>query len=90
MLQPSSFCFFFRQKGPKPNTLSDFWCMVLQENVDQIIMLTNLKEGRKVNGVLFSKIKKKLFSLKQSYDIECYFYLHFRINVLSIGQTLIQ
>lgn len=39
---------FLCKIGPKPNTVSDFWCMVWQEDVNQIIMLTNLKEGRKV------------------------------------------
>lgn len=36
--------------GPKQNTLNDFWTMIWQENVSQIIMLTNLKEGVKVSG----------------------------------------
>ena len=35
-------------KGPKPNTIFDFWKMVWQENVYVIVMVTNLKEGRKV------------------------------------------
>lgn len=35
-------------KGPKQNTLNDFWTMIWQENVTQIVMLTNLKEGVKV------------------------------------------
>lgn len=39
---------FFPQTGPKDNTVSEFWCMVWQEDIDQIIMLTNLREGRKV------------------------------------------
>ena len=34
--------------GPKQNTLSDFWHMIWQENVFQIVMLTNLREGIKV------------------------------------------
>lgn len=43
---------FFFWTGPKPTTVSDFWSMVLQENIDQIVMLTNLKEGTKVNYIL--------------------------------------
>lgn len=39
---------YIAAQGPKPNTVSDFWCMVWQEDVNQIIMLTNLKEGRKL------------------------------------------
>lgn len=34
--------------GPKESTLADFWEMVCQDKVKQIIMLTNLREGRKV------------------------------------------
>lgn len=35
--------------GPKESTLGDFWEMVCQDQVKQIIMLTNLREGRKVS-----------------------------------------
>ena len=34
--------------GPKQNTVDDFWKMIWQEDVDSIVMLTNLKEGDKV------------------------------------------
>lgn len=39
--------------GPKKNTLSDFWQMIWQENVDTIIMVTNLMEGDKVRIVRY-------------------------------------
>lgn len=42
---------YIAAQGPKPNTVSDFWCMAWQEDVNQIIMLTNLKEGRKSYGI---------------------------------------
>lgn len=35
--------------GPRQNTAGDFWLMVWQENVSQIVMLTNVMEGKKVN-----------------------------------------
>ena len=38
--------------GPRPNTVGDFWKMVWQEKVATIIMLTNLKEGKKVDTVI--------------------------------------
>lgn len=43
----------FIQTGPAPNTLVDFWSMVWQERVDQIVMLTNLKEGTRVICAIF-------------------------------------
>ncbi|XP_062612923.1 receptor-type tyrosine-protein phosphatase epsilon-like isoform X2 [Saccostrea cucullata] len=39
---------YIAAQGPRQNTIKDFWTMIWQENVDQIIMLTNLKEGNKV------------------------------------------
>ncbi|XP_056003643.1 receptor-type tyrosine-protein phosphatase alpha-like [Ostrea edulis] len=39
---------YIATQGPKQNTVSDFWAMVWQENVSQIVMLTNLQEGTKV------------------------------------------
>nr|XP_022310747.1 receptor-type tyrosine-protein phosphatase epsilon-like isoform X2 [Crassostrea virginica] len=38
---------YIASQGPKQNTLSDFWHMIWQENISQIVMLTNLREGIK-------------------------------------------
>ncbi|XP_025108251.1 receptor-type tyrosine-protein phosphatase kappa-like [Pomacea canaliculata] len=38
---------YIATQGPRSSTVDDLWWMVWQENVTQIIMLTNLKEGRK-------------------------------------------
>ncbi|XP_061170744.1 receptor-type tyrosine-protein phosphatase epsilon-like [Saccostrea echinata] len=39
---------YIAAQGPRQNTLTDFWSMIWQENVAQIVMLTNLKEGNKI------------------------------------------
>ena len=31
--------------GPLPNTVDDFWWLIWQENVQYIVMLTNIMEG---------------------------------------------
>lgn len=38
--------------GPKQNTVDDFWWMIWQENVEQVVMLTNIMEGDKVKASL--------------------------------------
>lgn len=43
-------CFLTLFLGPKQNTVADFWCMVWQEHIEQIIMLTNVMEGNTVNN----------------------------------------
>lgn len=40
--------FFSMWLGPKPKTIRDFWKMIWQEKVCDIVCLTNLKEGTKV------------------------------------------
>eukprot|EP00105_Crassostrea_gigas_P025418 XP_011445994.2 PREDICTED: receptor-type tyrosine-protein phosphatase kappa [Crassostrea gigas] len=44
---------YIAAQGPKPTTISDFWSMVLQENINQIVMLTNLKEGIKLKSAQY-------------------------------------
>ncbi|XP_056002935.1 receptor-type tyrosine-protein phosphatase T-like isoform X2 [Ostrea edulis] len=39
---------YIASQGPKQNTLVDFWAMIWQDNVSQIVMLTNLQEGIKL------------------------------------------
>nr|XP_034318453.1 receptor-type tyrosine-protein phosphatase T isoform X2 [Crassostrea gigas] len=38
---------FIAAQGPKQNTVDDFWWMIWQENVEQVVMLTNIMEGDK-------------------------------------------
>ena len=49
----STHVFYKHLTGPKNNTMNDFWHMVWQENVTQIVMLTNLMEDGKV-GLLIN------------------------------------
>lgn len=44
----------FVVKGPKPNTVGDFWKMVWQEDVLVIAMVTNLTEGEKVQMITYT------------------------------------
>lgn len=41
---------YIATQGPMPNTVSDFWEMVWQEEVSLIVMLTQLREGKEVGG----------------------------------------
>jgi len=47
----------FNLLGPKNITIKDFWQMIWQENVEVIVMVTKLEEGRKV--IQFEQLKKK-------------------------------
>lgn len=39
---------YIATQGPKSNTVCDFWRMIWQENVQHIIMVANIYEGKKV------------------------------------------
>ncbi|XP_078327342.1 receptor-type tyrosine-protein phosphatase alpha-like isoform X1 [Crassostrea virginica] len=39
---------YIAAQGPKQNTVDDFWKLIWQEDINSIVMLTNLKEGDKV------------------------------------------
>jgi protein tyrosine phosphatase len=38
---------YVASQGPMSNTLGDFWCMIWQERVSNIVMITKLKERNK-------------------------------------------
>lgn len=44
---------YIATQGPRQNTVADFWFMVWQENIKQIVMLTNLMEGTKAKCVQY-------------------------------------
>ena len=39
---------FIATQGPKPNTVGDFWRMIIEKNVSYIVMLTPLIDRGKV------------------------------------------
>ena len=43
--------------GPKENTLNDFWRLVWQQDITQVVMLTNLMERGKVGINIYWIIK---------------------------------
>lgn len=53
--------------GPKPKTIADFWIMIWQEEVCNIVCLTNLKEGAKVRHT-FEQYDAKNISKKNQYS----------------------
>ncbi|XP_061190386.1 receptor-type tyrosine-protein phosphatase T-like [Saccostrea echinata] len=54
---------YIASQGPKQNTLTDFWLMIWQEKVSQIVMLTNLKEGNKAKCVQYWPELNKVISI---------------------------
>lgn len=49
-----------------PNTVSDFWEMVWQEEVSLIIMLTQLQEGKEVGAMVLSEPRKGYILLRHT------------------------
>ena len=41
-------CHWYAHAGPIRNTLVDHWRMIWQEHVHTIVMVTNVKEGKKI------------------------------------------
>nr|XP_022311822.1 receptor-type tyrosine-protein phosphatase T-like [Crassostrea virginica]XP_022311823.1 receptor-type tyrosine-protein phosphatase T-like [Crassostrea virginica]XP_022311824.1 receptor-type tyrosine-protein phosphatase T-like [Crassostrea virginica] len=54
---------YIASQGPKQITLTDFWQMIYQENIHQIVMLTNLQEGTRNKCAQYwpEKCKKTTF-----------------------------
>ena len=51
--------------GPKENTVNDFWRLVWQQDITQVVMLTNLVERGKV-GINIYRIKNCLDNIKET------------------------
>ncbi|XP_078328331.1 uncharacterized protein LOC111112065 isoform X4 [Crassostrea virginica] len=77
---------YIASQGPKQNTLNDFWAMIWQENVTQIVMLTNLKEGVKNKCTQYwpENMKARLYgdvSVKSVEEKEYAFYVIRKMNM---------
>nr|XP_022307678.1 receptor-type tyrosine-protein phosphatase gamma-like [Crassostrea virginica] len=75
--------------GPKQSSVTDFWAMIWQENVTQIVMLTNLKEGVKVNCTQYwpENMKARVhgdFVIKNTKEKEYAFYVIRKLTLLSL------
>ncbi|XP_078328090.1 receptor-type tyrosine-protein phosphatase T-like [Crassostrea virginica] len=77
---------YIASQGPKQNTLTDFWTMIWQENVTQIVMLTNLIEGVTVKCTQYwpESMKARLhgdFVIKNVKEKEHAFYVIRKLSV---------
>ncbi|XP_061180689.1 receptor-type tyrosine-protein phosphatase T-like [Saccostrea echinata] len=77
---------YIASQGPKQNTLNDFWMMMWQENVSQIVMLTNLKEGAKTKCTQYwpEEMKARAFGniIVKSIEVKEYaFYITRKLSV---------
>ena len=43
-----NFVYFIMHVGPKPETVSDFWQMIVEHKTSVVVMLTKVDEGGKV------------------------------------------
>ncbi|KAK7476517.1 hypothetical protein BaRGS_00032265 [Batillaria attramentaria] len=63
---------YIATQGPMANTVEEFWKMVLQERVTQIVMLTNVQEGDKTYGsvqVTTVDVQKRADYFIRTFDI---------------------
>nr|XP_022292874.1 receptor-type tyrosine-protein phosphatase epsilon-like isoform X2 [Crassostrea virginica] len=77
---------YIASQGPKQSTLTDFWAMIWQKNVTQIVMLTNLKEGVKVKCTQYwpENMKARVhgdFVIKNTEEKEYAFYVIRKLTV---------
>ncbi|XP_056002945.1 receptor-type tyrosine-protein phosphatase epsilon-like [Ostrea edulis] len=78
---------YIASQGPKQNTLVDFWAMIWQDNISQIVMLTNLKEGDKIKCTQYwpEEMKTKAFGLFVVKSVEEKKYAFYFIRTLSVS-----
>ncbi|XP_056003431.1 receptor-type tyrosine-protein phosphatase T-like [Ostrea edulis] len=78
---------YIASQGPKQNTLVDFWAMIWQDNVSQIVMLTNLKEGVKIKCTQYwpEEMKTRAFGQLVVKFVEEKKYAFYVIRKLSVS-----
>ncbi|XP_062607516.1 receptor-type tyrosine-protein phosphatase T-like isoform X2 [Saccostrea cucullata] len=78
---------YIASQGPKQSTLSDFWAMTWQENVTQIVVLTNLKEGAKIKCTQYwpEEMKARAFGNIVVKSLEVKEYAFYIIRKLSVS-----
>ncbi|XP_076464829.1 receptor-type tyrosine-protein phosphatase alpha-like [Babylonia areolata] len=80
---------YIAAQGPRTDTLDDFWRMVWQEGVTDIVMLTNLKEGNRSKCHEYWPAKGESLSTKhmEVTGLEEEERAHFVIRTFSVGKT---
>nr|XP_034320795.1 uncharacterized protein LOC105339512 [Crassostrea gigas] len=77
---------YIATQGPKQNTVNDFWVMVWQEKVAQIVMLTNLVEETKTKCIQYwpdleASMDCDILTLKTTEERRYAYYVIRRLNV---------
>ncbi|XP_076464798.1 uncharacterized protein LOC143296653 [Babylonia areolata] len=80
---------YIAAQGPRSNTQDDFWRMVWQEGVTDIVMLTNLKEGNRSKCHEYWPAKGESLSTghMEVTGLEEEERAHFVIRIFSVGKT---
>ncbi|XP_059481022.1 receptor-type tyrosine-protein phosphatase C-like isoform X2 [Neocloeon triangulifer] len=80
---------YIATQGPKTQTVNDFWCMIWQEKVTQIVMVTNIEESGKIKCEKYwpDPGKSKKFAGFSVNNLEEKIHAHFVVRTLSVSYS---